>query len=146
MICGIGGGGLISGVSAALKLTNPDIRVVGVEPRGAPGMTLAMKEGAPVHMERLDTVADGLAAPFVGHHNLAHVKAFVDDVVIVDDSRIVEAMWLILERGKVLAEPAAAASYAALISGQIEVRAGETVACVLSGGNIDRSRLLQLSG
>ncbi len=145
-ICGVGGGGLISGVAAALKLTSPAIRVIGVEPVGAPGMTLALEAGEPVHLDRLDTVADGLAAPFVGHHNMAHVNAFVDDVITLDDSVIVDAMGLILERAKVLAEPAAASTYAALLAEKVDLSGGETVVCVLSGGNVDRARLARLLG
>ena len=144
VICGIGGGGLISGVAAALKLQNPDTKMIGVEPEGAPGMTLALAKGEPVHMTTLSTVADGLAAPFVGQHNLDHVRTFVDDVITVQDSQIVEAMRLLLERVKVLAEPAGAASLAALLSGQTGLRGGETVMCVLSGGNVDSARLVEL--
>ena len=144
VICGIGGGGLISGVAAALKLQNPGTRVIGVEPEGAPGMTLALEKGEPVHMTTLNTVADGLAAPFVGQHNLDHVRAFVDEVITVRDSEIVEAMRLLLERVKVLTEPAGAASLAALLSGQVELRGGESVVCVLSGGNVDSARLSEL--
>ena len=145
IICGIGGGGLISGVAAAVKRANPNIRVIGVEPTGAPGMTLALEAGAPVHLNNLNTVADGLAAPFVGAHNLNHVRAFVDEVVTVEDADIVEATWLILERAKVLAEPAASATVAALLSGKVETTAGENVACVLSGGNVDRGRLSEMA-
>ncbi len=145
-ICGIGGGGLISGVAAALKLQNPDTRVIGVEPEGAPGMTLALEKGEPVHMTALDTVADGLAAPFVGQRNLDHVRAFVDDVITVQDSQIVEAMRLLLERVKALAEPAGAASVAALLSGQVGLLGGESLVCVLSGGNVDSARLAELLG
>ena len=146
VICGIGGGGLISGVAAALKLQNRGIRVIGVEPGGAPGMTLALEKGEPVYMTTLDTVADGLAAPFVGQHNLDHVRAFVDDVITVQDSQIVEGMRLLLERTKVLSEPAGAASLAALLSGQTGLRGGESVICVLSGGNVDSARLAELLG
>ena len=146
VIGGFGGGGLISGVAAALKLQNPGIRVIGVEPGGAPGMALALEKGEPVRLTTLDTVADGLAAPFVGQHNLDHVRAFVDDVIIVQDSQIVEGMRLLLERTKVLAEPAGAASLAALLSGQTELRGGESVICVLSGGNVDSARLAELLG
>ena len=146
VICGIGGGGLISGVAAALKLQNPDARVIGVEPEGAPGMTLALEKGEPVHMTTLNTVADGLAAPFVGQHNLDHVRAYVDDVITVQDSQIVEGMRLLLERMKVLAEPAGAASLAALLSGQTGLGGGESVICVLSGGNVDSARLAELLG
>lgn len=146
VICGIGGGGLISGVAAAIKLSKPDTRVIGVEPEGAPGMTLALEKGEPVHMTTMSTIADGLAAPFVGQHNLDHVRAFVDDVITVRDSQIVEAMRLLLERAKVLAEPAGAASLAALLSGQIGLRGGESIICALSGGNVDGDRLAELLG
>ena len=107
-------------------------------------MTLALEKGEPVHMERMNTVADGLAAPFVGRHNLNHVRAFVDDVVTVEDRAIIRAMTLILERTKLLTEPAGAAPYAALLSGKIELNGGETVLCVLSGGNVDSARLVEL--
>ena len=146
VICGIGGGGLISGVAAALKLSKPDTRVIGVEPEGAPGMTLALEKGEPVHMTTMSTIADGLAAPFVGQHNLDHVRAFVNDVITVRDSQVVDAMRLLLDRVKVLTEPAGAASLAALLSGQVELRGGESVVCVLSGGNVDGDRLAELLG
>ena len=146
VICGIGGGGLISGVAAALKLSKPGVRVIGVEPEGAPGMTLALEKGEPVHMSAMNTVADGLAAPFVGRRNLDHVRAFVDDVVTVRDSEIIEAMRLLMERTKLLAEPAGAASYAALLAGKVSADGAETVLCVLSGGNVDAARLVELLG
>lgn len=144
VICGVGGGGLISGVGAYLKQVKPSVRVIGVEPVGAPTMTRSLALGEPAHLDKLSTIADGLAAPFVGKHNLAHVQAFVDEVVLVEDHIIAEAMGLILERCKVLAEPAAAASIAALLSGAVKVAAGQTVVCVLSGGNVDRERLKAL--
>lgn len=141
VVVGIGGGGLISGVAAAIKLQRPDAKVIGVEPEGAPGMTLSLKEGKPVHLDSVNTIADGLAAPFVGDHNLEHVQKYVDDVVLVNDAEIIDAMLMILERCKVLAEPAAASTYAALMSGKVNIPSGSKVVCVLSGGNIDRERL-----
>ena len=146
VLCGIGGGGLISGVAAVLKLVNPEIKVIGVEPEGAPGMSLALQKGEPVHMAAMNTIADGLAAPFVGHHNLNHVRAFVDDVVTVQDEEIIEAMRLLLERVKVVVEPAGAASYAALLAEKASPVSGANVLCVLSGGNIDSGRLSELLG
>jgi threonine dehydratase len=141
---GVGGGGLISGVAAALKAAKPQIKVIGVEPEGASAMTQSLELGEPVHLDRVDTVADGLAAPFAGEHTLAHVQAYVDDMVVVSDQEILEAMILILERCKVVAEPAAASTLAALLSGKASVPQGCTVVCVLSGGNIDRERLKAL--
>ena len=81
VICGIGGGGIISGLAAAIKQLKPDVRVIGVEPEGAPGMSLSLAQGSAATLASINTIADGLAAPFVGALNLAHVQAFVDEVV-----------------------------------------------------------------
>ena len=144
VVAGIGGGGLISGVATAVKESRPNVGVIGVEPEGAQGMTLSLQQGKPAHLDSVNTVADGLAAPFAGEHTLAHVQKYVDEVVIVSDDEIIEAMLLIMERCKVVAEPAAAATLAALLYGKTQVSPGETVVCVLSGGNIDRARLREL--
>lgn len=133
----IGGGGLISGVAAALKLRHPPTKVIGVEPEGAPAMTRSLETGQPYHLESVQTIADGLAAPFAGAHCLRHVQAFVDQVVLVSDEEIIQAMRLILERCKLVAEPAAAASLAALLFRKVPVPQGTAVVCVLSGGNAD---------
>ena len=144
VVVGVGGGGLISGIATALKAEKPEVKVIGVEPEGASAMTQSLQRGEPVHLDHVDTVADGLAAPFAGQHTLAHVQAYVDDMVIVSDQEIVEAMGLILERCKVIAEPAAASTLAALLSGKVRLPQGATVVCVLSGGNVDRERLKAL--
>ena len=144
VVVGVGGGGLISGIATALKAENSKVKVIGVEPKGASAMTQSLQRGEVVRLDRVDTVADGLAAPFAGQHTLAHVQAYVDDMVIVSDQEIVEAMVLILERCKVLAEPAAASTLAGLLSGRVSLPQGSTVVCVLSGGNIGRERLKAL--
>ena len=107
-------------------------------------MTQSLARGEPVRLERVNTIADGLAAPFAGAHTLAHVKKLVDAMVTVSDQQIIEAMRLILERCKVLTEPAASAGTAALLSGKTGVRPGAVVVSVLSGGNIDPERLTTL--
>jgi len=144
VIVGIGGGGLISGMAAALKAVKPTIKVIGVEPEGAAAMSQSVALGRPVHLDQVHTIADGLAAPFAGVHTLAHVQKYVDQLVTVSDAQIPPAMRLILERCKVLAEPAAAATLAALLSGRVTLPPGTRVACVLSGGNIDCERLKSL--
>jgi threonine dehydratase len=144
VIVGIGGGGLISGIAMALKEQKPELKVIGVEPKGASAMTQSLQRGEPVHLDRVDTIADGLSAPFAGLYTLAHVQVYVDDVVIVSDLEIVEAMKLILERNKVTAEPAAASTLAALLSNKVSITQGVTALCVLSGGNIDQKRLKSL--
>ncbi len=144
VIVGVGGGGLISGIAAALKAKKPGVTVIGVEPEGAAGMSQSLQRGEPVHLDRVNTVADGLAAPFAGEHTLAHIQAFVDQMVSVPDQEIIAAMWLIHERCKVVAEPAAAAPLAALLCGATSLPEGATVVCVVSGGNVDRAQLKRL--
>jgi len=140
----IGGGGLISGIAAAVKLTRPTIRVIGVEPQGAPTLRRALDHGAPVRLDSVDTIADGLTGPIAGELTLEAVQRFVDDVLLVSDEEIAAAMWLILERTKLLAEPAGAAATAALLSGRLSLPSRATVVAVLSGGNVDRARLKAL--
>ncbi len=144
VLVGVGGGGLISGIATALKAKKPGVKVFGVEPDGAAGMTQSLQRGEPVHLDHVNTVADGLAAPFAGQLTLAHVQAHVDQIVVVSDQELIAAMWLIHERCKVLAEPAAAAPLAALLAGRVSIPAGTTVVCVLSGGNVDRAQLKRL--
>ena len=144
VLVGVGGGGLISGIATAVKALSPRTRVVGVEPEGSAAMSRSLEAGEPVRLERNQTIADGLAAPFGGRHTLAHVQARVDDVVTVPDSSIVEAMKLLLERAKIVAEPAASAGLAALLERRIEVEPGARAVCVVSGGNVDAERLKAL--
>ncbi|HZT40823.1 MAG TPA: threonine/serine dehydratase [Chthonomonadaceae bacterium] len=141
---GVGGGGLISGVSAVVKAHRPAAHVVGVEPQISDVMIRSLEAGTPAHLQGAQTIADGLNAPFVGRHNLAHAQAFVDEMITVSDDEIVQAMRLLMERCKVVAEPAGAASVAGLLSGRASVPSGATVVCVVSGGNVDRDRLKQL--
>ncbi len=141
---GIGGGGLISGVATAIKWQRPQAKVIGVEPIGAPTMHRSLQQGVPVHLEKIDTIAEGLAAPFVGQLNLEHVQKYVDDVVLVSDEELVQALRMLLERCKVLTEPAGAASFAALLFGKVSMPRGARVVCVLSGGNVDAEHLKQL--
>ena len=140
----VGGGGLVSGVATAAKLSRPGVKVIGVEPEGACAMTKSLTEGKPVHLEKVETVADGLAAPFSGRHTLDRVQRYVDEIVLVSDEEILEAMRLIIERCKVVPEPSAAASFAALRPGRAKTPLGRRVVCVLSGGNIDCARLKTL--
>ena len=97
-----------------------------------------------MRLEKIDTIADGLCPPFVGELNLAVVQRAVEEVVTVSDEEIGAAMALLLERCKLLVEPAGAAALAALLHGRIPVRPGDRVAVVLSGGNVDLARLPDL--
>ncbi len=137
----VGGGGLISGMAIAIKESHPATRVIGVEPTGAAVMRLSLDAGRALHMDAPSSIADGLAAPMAGERNFAAVQRYVDDVVLVSDEEIAEAMGLLLTRCKLLAEGAGAAATAALITGKIQTTGAEHVVAMLSGGNVDLARL-----
>jgi threonine dehydratase len=137
----IGGGGLISGVSTALKAANPAIRVVGVESAGGPAMKRSVEEGRLVTLDRVDTIVDGLRVKRVGERTFELVQRFVDEIVAVPDEAIFANVVWLMTRCKLVAEGAAAATVAALREGAVDAPPGTKVACVLSGGNLDLSQL-----
>lgn len=138
----IGGGGLAAGAAAAIKLTNPKIRTIGVEPSGAAAMKAALEAGRPVTLPRTSSVADGLMPVRAGDLTFAHVRQFVDVVVTVDDEQIVDAVLWTFSWAKIVVEPSGAASVAAVLNGAVDVE-GPIVA-VLSGGNIGVEQLSEL--
>lgn len=138
----VGGGGVSAGVATALKLTCPSVRVIGVEPAGAPKLSRARAAGHPVRLDRTAGLADGLLAVEVGRIPFAHHQRYVDDVVTVDDAALVHAVRLLLDRMKLVVEPSGAITVAALLAGLVEPN-GPTVA-LLSGGNIEWEGLLRL--
>jgi threonine dehydratase len=140
----IGGGGLIAGVALAVKSQRPGVRVVGVEPEGAAAMWRSRAAGRAMRLDKVETIADGLSAPFAGELTFALAQQYVDDLALVSDADIREAMILILERCKLLAEPAGAAALAALLSGRAQIQPGAPVVAILSGGNVDAGRLAKL--
>jgi threonine dehydratase len=143
VVC-VGGGGLLSGIAVAAKAMKPGVRIVGVEPEGAPVVTRSLVAGYPVTIEKITTVADGLAAPFAAPTSQRLIERLVDDVVIVTDDEILQALRLLLERTKLLVEPAGAAATAALLAGKAGVESGSRVVATLSGGNIDFEKLKRL--
>lgn len=138
----IGGGGLISGIAAAAKRLDPTIRIIGVEPDGAANVSKALSAGKLVELPEISTVADGLAAKQAGEICLAHIRELVDDVITVTDDEIAEALLIVVERAKLVVEPAGAAGVAAMLTGKAEVEFPAAV--VLSGGNIDPLLLLRV--
>jgi threonine dehydratase len=140
----IGGGGLISGLAAAVKQLRPSVRVYGVEPLGAAAMRASLDAGRAVRLESVDTIADGLAAPMAGSLTYDMVRRYVDDVVLVNDHEIASAVRALLSRAKLLAEPAGAAAVAAVLTRRLPLRAGERVVAVVSGGNVDLERLREI--
>ena len=138
----IGGGGLIAGVATAIKESRPQVRVYGVEPTGAAVMRQSLDAGHPVRLESMKTIADGLAAPMAGDVTYPIVKHYVDDVVLVTDEEIMAAMREILLSAKLLAEGGGAAATAAILSGKLKLE-GRRVVAVLSGANVDASRIME---
>lgn len=138
----VGGGGLSAGVAAAVKLRRPGIRVIGVEPVGAPKLSRAREAGHAVKLEHTHSIADGLLAVEIGHLTFEHHARYIDDVVLVDDGAMKRAVRMLLDRAKLVAEPSGAITAAALMEGRVRV-SGPTVA-VLSGGNIEWQGLAAL--
>ena len=141
----IGGGGLISGVSMALKAHNPKVRIIGVESSDGPAMKRSLEAG---RVETIDcrTVIDGLRVRRVGTTNFSVVQRFVDDVVTLPDREIFDALIWVMERCKLVVEGAAAAPVAALLHGLVALPPGSRVAAVLSGGNLNLDSLRTLVG
>jgi threonine dehydratase len=140
----IGGGGLIGGVGCAIKESNPKVRVVGVQTARLPSMKVAVTEGKPVTLAPAATIADGIAVRRAGERTLPLVQKYVDDIVTVDEEEIANAVLLLLEREKTLAEGAGAAGLAALINHKVQQLAGKNVAVVICGGNIDVTLLSRI--
>jgi len=132
----IGGGGLISGVVTAIKETHPHVRVIGVESTAAPSMHYSLQKGKIVAAPLASSLADGIAVKNVGKLTFPVVRDLVDEVVLVEEEEIAQAIVALLERTKLLVEGAGAVTLAALLNGRVEKPAGRTV-CLLSGGNID---------
>jgi threonine dehydratase len=137
----IGGGGLISGVSAALKSLNPAVRVIGVESSAAPAMQLSLAAGEVVTLDGTDCAIDGLKVLRVGETTFEVVRRNVEKVVSLTDDEIFDSMLWTWAHTKLLVEGAAAAPIAALRHGLIDAPAGTKVACALSGGNVDLQQL-----
>ncbi len=140
VVVGVGGGGLISGVAAAIRQVRPEVRIFGVEPELANAMRQALDAGEPVGVVPT-SVADGLGAPRAGEWTLDLVRRYVEDVVVIDDATILGGLRFALERDKQVLEPAGAAALAAMIYGRIPIRDGDRVCCILSGGNVAIERL-----
>ena len=135
----VGGGGMISGVAVAAKALRPEVRIVGVEAAASPSAVESLKAGAPVRVESADTLADGIAVKRIGELAYPFLESLVDDVVLVSEREIADAVFFLLEREKAVVEGAGATPVAALLEGKVAASASpdETVVCVLSGGNID---------
>jgi threonine dehydratase len=139
----IGGGGLIGGVACAIKETNPHVRVIGVQTERLPSMLRAAEAGQPVTVPAEATIADGIAVRRAGAHTLPLVQRYVDELVTVDEEEIANAILVLLEREKTLAEGAGAVALASLLQHKTSLN-GERTAVLVCGGNIDVSLLARI--
>lgn len=140
----IGGGGLSAGIATGLIAAGSTAQLVGVEPTGAATLYRSLEAGKPITLERVDTVADGLANPFAGKHTFPLIRDRAERIDLVEDSQIIAAMRLLMERCKLMAEPSGATALAGLIAAASRLPIGAAVVAVVSGGNIDLARLKAL--
>lgn len=139
----VGGGGLIAGTALALKTINPKIRIIGVQAEALPSMKIALAKGAAVRLPSATTIADGIAVRGVGETPLKLVKEYVDEIVTVSEGEIANAVLLLLEIEKTVAEGAAAVPLAALVNKKI-VLSGKNVGLIVTGGNIDMNLISRI--
>ena len=144
----VGGGGLLAGVAAAVKQLRPEVTVIGVEPSGAAKMTASISAGHPVTLPSTASIADGLMPVRPGDQTLAHVQAYVDTVLTVDDAAIVDAVLWIFANAKMVAEPSGAAATAAVLTGLVDQagRIDGPIVAIVSGGNMSLETLRALRG
>lgn len=136
VIVPIGGGGLISGIAYTLKSLNPNIKVYGVQASGAPSMLRAVEHHKIECLDKVSTVADGIAVKEPGTNTFALVEQYVDEIVTVTDDEICSAILTLIEQQKLIAEGAGAVAVAAVLHNKVPV-IGKKVVCLVSGGNID---------
>jgi threonine dehydratase len=140
VVVAVGGGGLIGGVTVALKESRPEVRVYGVEPVTSDALRRGIEAGEPVRITPV-SVADGLGAPTAGRLAIEIGRRYLEDVVLVDDATILAGLRFAVERLKQVLEPAGATALAAVLSGAIPIRDGDRVCAILSGGNVAIDRL-----
>jgi threonine dehydratase len=145
----VGGGGMISGISAAIKLSKPNVKVIGVEPALAGDAQASFRSGRIVEFEAdqvSQTLADGLRTQSIGPINFEHIKAYVDDIVTVSEDEIRETMRLLAQNQKTVAEPSGSVAVAGYLFHQAELPKAEIAAAVISGGNVDPAILKEVTG
>ena len=136
VLCAVGGGGLASGLACALKSLRPGVKVYGVQAAGAPSMAASLEKGEIVQLDRVQTIADGIAVKRPGELTFDLCRQYLDGVVTVTEGEIASAMLALIENHKIVAEGAGAAPVAAAMYNKAEI-AGKKAVCVVSGGNVD---------
>jgi len=140
----IGGGGLISGIAIAIKLQKPKVKIVGVEPVGAPTMFESIRNNKISYLNRRKTVADCLNAPCVGKHTFNYSKKYVDDFILVSDQEIKKALREIWKDSRIKIEPSGAVASAGIIFEKVKIPQGSKVVSVLTGGNIEENNFKKI--
>lgn len=144
LVVPLGGGGLLSGCATVAKALNPACRVVGVETEGADDWVQSLARGERVLIDPPTTIADGIRTRQPGVHTFEQVRALVDDVVLVSDAEVLEAMRFMVLRMKLVVEPTGAVAAAAALTGRAGIPAGARAGVVVSGGNVDASLLARI--
>jgi threonine dehydratase len=145
VIVPIGGGGLASGVAVAVKSARPSVEVIGVQVEACAAVPASLRAGAPVAFAAGLTIADGIAVKRPGELTLGLIREWVDEVVLVGEDEVAEAMVALLERAKLVVEGAGAVGAAALLSGRVRAAGSGSTVVVLSGGNVDAGLLAQVA-
>ncbi len=145
VIVPVGGGGLMGGVTSAVKQMKPSAKVIAVELEAGPGLKPAIAAGKPIHVDRpYGTLADGMTPPFVGQLPMEIARDNVDQIVAVTEEEIIESMKLLMTRSKLYVEGSGAAATAALLCGKAKVPSGSRVVAMVSGGNVDLDKLVSV--
>ena len=139
----IGGGGLISGAINVFKQLSPKTKIIGVEPKGAPSMTESIKQNKLVTLSKIDGFVDGVAVKKVGNLSFDYCKEFLHDIILLDENEICNSIVELEESENIIAEPAGAMSSASLRHYKNDI-SGKNIGCVICGGNIDKSRMLEV--
>lgn len=145
VIVSVGGGGLISGIAAAVKQVRPECKVYGVEPEGADSMGQSMARGAPVHLDQISTIADSLGAPMALPFGHALCQKYVDEMITLTDDEICAGLVAFQQEAKLAVEPAAGAALAAVFGPLRRKLAGKRIGIVVCGANIDAGTYLRLA-
>lgn len=144
ILCPVGGGGLVSGVAIAVRSRQPAVKVIGVEPEGAPTLQYAWDQGGPASLPKVETIAKSLGAAVAGEHTYALSREWVDGLVTVSDEEICAALRAMLWRGHLYAEPGGVVGLAALLAGRVPLAGRERPVAIVTGGNLDLADLPEL--
>ena len=144
ILCPIGGGGIIAGIAVAAKGLNPNVKIIGVQTSNIPSMKVSKENGKVTTAFNGATIADGIAVKTPGDLTFSIIKDLIDEIIVVDEDEIAQAMLFLLENQKVTSEGSGAVSTAAIWSGKYIPKKDENVVCIISGGNVDINTLYRV--